>query len=79
MTSAFPESTPVWDPSASYLVFSGYWVDVPGWTNARFPPFTRKIADIGKWVDEAYQWDWDGVPEDVVENNRLLCTILDEA
>jgi|GEM_PF-1315134 len=42
----------------SALSFSGDWVDVPGPTNAEFPPFTNKERDVTNWVDYA-DTGWD--------------------
>jgi hypothetical protein len=66
-----------YDPYNAYLVFSGFWVDVPGWKNARFPPFTRKIAQIDSWIDEAYLWDWNDLPETLQQNNALIREFLE--
>ncbi len=60
----------------AYLAFSGYWVDVPGPRNARFPPFTRKIYDIADWVDGAYPWDWADLPEIYKRNNQIILECL---
>lgn len=67
-------STPqeFYDPSIACLVFSGYWVDVPGFHNERFPPFSRKEMDIEDWVDQAYVWEWEGLPPRVTDHNRAL-------
>ncbi len=64
------------EAGSSYLTFSGYWVDVPGSRNARFPPFTRKERDIDDWVDGAYVWEWDDLPEGVHENNALILDFI---
>lgn len=66
------------DPYHAFLVFSGFWVDVPGTQNARFPPFTRKIMDIVSWVDEAYTWEWEDVPERYHRNNGIILGFLNE-
>lgn len=60
----------------AYLAFSGFWVDVPGPRNARFPPFTRKVAEIVDWVDGAYPWDWDDLPEIYKRNNQVILQYL---
>lgn len=62
----------LYDPSSAVLVFSGYWVDVPGWQNERFPPFSRKEREIEDWVDNAYMWNWDDLPAHIVEHNKAL-------
>ncbi len=62
----------------AYLSFSGYWVDVAGTQNARFPPFTRKISEIGDWVDGAYDWHWEDLPERYHHNNSLILDFLQE-
>lgn len=67
-----------YDPHNAFLVFSGYWVDVPGTQNARFPPFTRKVMDIVDWVDDAYTWEWDDVPDRYHENNGIILGFLNE-
>jgi hypothetical protein len=66
------------DPYRAFLVFSGYWVDVPGTQNARFPPFTRNMTEIADWVDGAYEWIWDDVPESYHQNNGLILRFLRE-
>lgn len=66
------------DPYRAFLVFSGYWVDVPGSRNARFPPFTRNVTEVSDWVDGAYQWEWDDVPESYLDNNQLILRFLQE-
>ena len=62
--------------SNHWLAFSGFWVDVPGWNNARFPPFTRKIAEIADWADGAYEWNWSDLPMAYRKNNRLILNYL---
>lgn len=61
---------------SGYLVFSGYWVDVPGLQNTRFPPFTRKERDIEDWVDNAYPWIWDDLPAKLMKNNEVILEFL---
>lgn len=63
---------PLFDPSVCCLAFSGYWVDVPGTQNERFPPFSRKEKDIEEWVDKAHTWDWKDLPASIVEHNKAL-------
>lgn len=70
MTSEIDPAHP--DDDAAYLVFSGYWVDVAGPQNAKFPPFTRKESDINGWVNHAYNWDWDDIPERLFRNNEVI-------
>jgi hypothetical protein len=62
----------LYDPATAVLTFSGYWVDVPGWQNERFPPFSRKEKEIEDWVDQAYLWDWKDLPAHIVEHNKAL-------
>lgn len=62
----------LYDPSTACLVFSGYWVDVPGLQNERFPPFSRKEKDIEEWIDQAYPWEWKDLPENILRHNRAL-------
>lgn len=66
------------DPYRAFLVFSGYWVDVAGTQNARFPPFTRNLTEIGDWVDGAFEWLWDDVPDEYHDNNGLILEFLRE-
>jgi hypothetical protein len=61
---------PLYDPSTSVLAFSGFWVDVPGLQNERFPPFSSRETAPTAWTDKAYEWDWDKLPEAVVAHNR---------
>ncbi len=61
-----------------YLVFSGYWVDVAGCQNARFPPFTRKVAEVEDWVGGAYTWEWDDLPESYHSNNNRILQFLED-
>lgn len=70
-SSPLPQSS-LYDPSTAVLTFSGYWVDVPGWQNERFPPFSRKEKEIEDWVDKAYIWDWKDLPDHIVEHNKAL-------
>lgn len=67
---------PLYDPFTAVLVFSGFWVDVPGLHNERFPPFSKKEACIEEWVDEAYRWDWADLPERILAHDRLLCASI---
>jgi len=78
LQSRIVEDADGYDPHNAFLVFSGFWVDVPGTQNARFPPFTRKITDIVHWVDEAYAWEWDDVPERYHRNNGIILGFLTE-
>jgi hypothetical protein len=66
------------DRYRAFLVFSGYWVDVAGTQNARFPPFTRNLTEISDWVDGAYEWRWDDVPNEYHDNNGLILRFLRE-
>ena len=67
-----------YDGWSACLAFSGYWVDVPGTRNARFPPFTSKVMGIRSWVDGAYGWNWDDVPDRYHRNNRMILNYLRE-
>ncbi len=78
LTSRLQPDARDYDGHNAYLTFSGYWVDVPGRRNARFPPFTDRINDIGQWVDGAYPWDWDDLPERYHHNNGLILKFLHE-
>ena len=78
LSSRFDEGDPDRDPCSAFLTFSGHWVDVLGPTNARFPPFTRKVSDIDNWVDGAYDWQWDDVPERYQRNNDVILRYLIE-
>ena len=62
----------LYDPDSSVLVFSGYWVDVPGTHNERFPPFSKKECEIEGWVDGAFQWNWDSLPDDVSKHTEAI-------
>lgn len=66
------------DGHAGYLAFSGYWVDVPGTRNARFPPFTDKESKIVDWVDNAFQWRWEDLPARYHDNNEIILSFLRE-
>jgi len=61
---------PLYDPATSVLSFSGFWVDVPGLKNERFPPFSSRETHPGAWFDKAYEWDWGQLPEAVVAHNK---------
>lgn len=69
-------ASPLYDPFSSVLVFSGYWVDVPGLQNERFPPFSKKEACIEEWVDGAYRWDWADLPERILAHDRALSSSI---
>jgi len=71
-----PESA-LYDPASAALVFSGYWVDVPGLANERFPPFSSREVDPGPWCDEAYPWNWDELPASLVEHNLALAHAIE--
>ncbi len=70
-----PESD-LYDPATTSLVFSGYWVDVPGFANERFPPFSSREVDPASWVDGAHPWNWDELPGGVVEHNLALARTI---
>ena len=78
MTSQLRPDADDYDGHNAYLTFSGFWVDVPGTKNARFPPFTRKVSEIGDWVEGAYDWSWDDVPKRFHDNNRVILRLLTE-
>lgn len=78
LSSRFEHADARRDPYSAFLTFSGHWVDVLGPTNARFPPFTRKVSDIGDWIDGAYEWQWDDVPERYQRNNEVILRYLIE-
>ncbi len=69
---------PLYDPASAALVFSGYWVDVPGWINERFPPFSAKEREVVRWIDEASPWDWDELPQHVHEHNRAIADYIEK-
>ncbi len=66
----------LYDPATAVLVFSGYWVDVPGLRNERFPPFSRREQDIEDWVDGAYNWEWKDLPANVKEHNQAIADYI---
>ena len=65
-----------YDADNAHLTFSGYWVDVPGATNARFPPFTKRERQPAAWVDGAFAWDWDGVPAEARRHDDRVRELL---
>lgn len=67
-----------YDGYNAFLAFSGYWVDVPGTQNARFPPFTRKEMEVVDWADGAFQWRWSDLPERYHHNNSIILRFLRE-
>lgn len=69
---------PLYDPATAALVFSGYWVDVPGWVNERFPPFSAKEREVVRWIDEASPWRWDELPQHVHEHNRAIADYVEK-
>ncbi len=55
--------------SKSVLAYSGFIVDIIGFKNAKFPPFTKRELDIDTWVngdekDVIYEWDPTKVEEE---------------
>ncbi len=78
LTSRIKEDPEGRDRYRAFLVFSGYWVDVAGTQNARFPPFTRNVTEITDWVDGAYEWVWDDVPDSYHDNNGIILKFLRE-
>ncbi|MCI5212596.1 MAG: hypothetical protein D3910_28270 [Candidatus Electrothrix sp. ATG2] len=43
----------------NHLAFSGSWVDLLGWTNAKFPPFTHREKNPDSWYTDSFTWDVD--------------------
>ena len=78
LTSRIRSDAEGFDGHHAYLCFSGFWVDVPGTQNARFPPFTSKEAEIVDWVDGAYAWHWEDLPDKYRRNNELILRFLHE-
>lgn len=68
--------SPLYDPASAALVFSGYWVDVPGFQNERFPPFSSREIDPEAWVTGAHVWNWDTLPAAVIDHNRSLAVLI---
>ncbi|MBX7059880.1 MAG: hypothetical protein K1X75_17590 [Leptospirales bacterium] len=68
-----------YDPATATLCFSGYWVDVPGFHNERFPPFSSREQRPGEWCDQAYRWDWSDLPASILQHNRALAQSISEA
>lgn len=66
----------LYDPATACLVFSGYWVDVPGFANERFPPFSSREVSPAAWVDGAHPWNWEELPAGVVEHNLALARTI---
>ncbi len=76
LTSDPAPAQDLFDPDTSVLTFSGYWVDVPGLHNERFPPFSKKECEIEEWVDRAFAWKWDELPEDVARHNEAVTAAI---
>jgi hypothetical protein len=73
------EPQPLYDPATAVLSFSGFWVDVPGLKNERFPRSRAARPHPTAWFDKAYEWDWGQLPEAVVAHNRdIAARIADE-
>jgi hypothetical protein len=58
------------------LIFSGSLVDVPGSTNAKFPPFTTREMDPASYGDGAALWPVDRIPESSRDHIDLLIELL---
>ncbi len=67
----------LYDPATAALVFSGFWVDVPGFANERFPPYSSREMDPVAWVDGAFPWDWDALPSALVEHNQAVARSIE--
>lgn len=73
LLSSEPRNTDeLYDPDTGVLTFSGYWVDVPGPQNERFPPFSRKEVEVDDWIANAFPWNWDALPKDVIAHNEAI-------
>jgi len=54
------------------LAFSGNLVDVFGWNDAKFPPFTEREIQAALWVNEADWGDSSKMPEASYEAMRQI-------
>ena len=59
------------------LIFSGNLVDVPGTTNARFPPFTTRETNPMPYGEEASPWPVAEIPKSARDHLELLIELMD--
>jgi hypothetical protein len=59
------------------LIFSGNLVDVPGSTNARFPPFTARESNPMSYGAEATLWPVVEMPKSARDHMELLIELMD--
>lgn len=59
------------------LIFSGNLVDVPGATNARFPPFTARETDPTSYGEQAAPWPVADIPKSARDHQELLMELMD--
>lgn len=69
--------------SKSILAYSGFIVDIIGFKNAKFPPFTKRELDIDKWVngdekDVIYEWNPAKVEKEVKDKFVRLITSMND-
>jgi hypothetical protein len=58
------------------LIFSGNLVDVPGGTNARFPPFTARETDPVSYEEGAPAWPVGDIPVSARDHVELLMELM---
>jgi hypothetical protein len=58
------------------LVFSGSLVDVPGGTDARFPPFTVRETSPLSYGEEAPVWPVADIPKSARDHQELLIELM---
>jgi hypothetical protein len=58
------------------LIFSGSLVDVPGSTNARFPPFSTRETDPRSYAEQAAPWPAAEIPASARDHLALLIELL---
>jgi hypothetical protein len=61
------------------LIFSGNLVDVPGGTNAGFPPFTAREAEPISYGEEAFLWPVAKIPISARDHIELLKELLNSS
>jgi hypothetical protein len=59
------------------LIFSGKLIDVPGSTNASFPPFTNRETDPISYGEGAVLWPVAEIPSSARDHIELLMELLD--
>jgi len=67
--------------STNLLAFSGYWVDIVGLNNVKFPPFIKIMRNTDGYIEESiksdgYTFEINNIPESIIKTTKDINDFL---